>query len=302
MASVRGGVVWIWAAALLVVALPASAQPSRAAVRIDGFDLEQVASLAPGTVLNFSVFASPGAAATVLVEGAPRLVELRESQPGLYEGAYTIGAGERLRPQARVVATVWRDGAVARATLEEALLLDAAPPDAGSTVAVPATSVPMTVPMPDPMSMPRPVPMRVPAPPPRTLAIAAAPALRETASPIGGGAAGAAECRTCARVESIRRVDDESGAVRAGRFAGGVFGSLFGEEIGQAHARHVTGLLSALGGTPPGSGSAPRGAYEATLRLPDGSRRTRRYDALPPFEIGDTVRLEGASGERLVSR
>ena len=62
------------------------ARPPPASLFVDAFDVEQVASLAPGAVLQFSVFASPGASATVLIEGVRRLVELREVQPGVYEG------------------------------------------------------------------------------------------------------------------------------------------------------------------------------------------------------------------------
>jgi hypothetical protein len=311
MASMRGTILGLATAWLLAAAWPAGAQAGRGGLRIDGFDLEQVASLAPGTVLNFSVFATPGASASVLIEGSPRLLELRETQPGVYEGAYAIRPGERLDPRAHVVATLWRDGAVARSTLEETLLLDDAPPIARS--AAPSRSpVPRPVPAaPAAVSLPpSDEPMLEPAParsiePDRTPRLAAGstavpapfPAPTAAATPLAAVGFDTG-CATCARVESIRAVEIESGAARAGKFAGGVAGALFGEEIGRAHARHVTGLLSVLGGTPAGRDGGQRTAYEATLRLPDGSQRARRYDALPPFRIGDTVRLEQAGADR----
>ena len=81
-------IVGVFAALLLGIAPPLAAQSGRsAALRVDAFDVEQVASLAPGVQLYFSVFATPGAAATVMVDGVRRLVDLREVQPGVYEGS-----------------------------------------------------------------------------------------------------------------------------------------------------------------------------------------------------------------------
>ncbi len=85
MACVSRWIVGVFAAWLLGIA-PSQRPARRASLFIDAFDVEEVASLAPGAVLQFSVFASPGASATVLIEGVRRLVELREVQPGVYEG------------------------------------------------------------------------------------------------------------------------------------------------------------------------------------------------------------------------
>src|SRR5690349_2770814 len=104
MACVGRWTVGVFAAWLLGIA---SAPASAAALRVDAFDVEQVARLDPGTSLQFSVFATPGAAATVLVEGARRLVELREVEPGVYEGRHVIDAGDRIGPGSSAVATVW---------------------------------------------------------------------------------------------------------------------------------------------------------------------------------------------------
>src|SRR6185295_7830526 len=115
-----------------------------AALFVDAFDVEQVPSLAPGAILQFSVFASPGASATVLIEGVSALVELREVEPGVYEGAHLIAAGDRIRSASTAVATVWRDGAVVRATLEEALVLDGAAPAPRGSPAPAASPSPST--------------------------------------------------------------------------------------------------------------------------------------------------------------
>ncbi|MEP7302182.1 MAG: hypothetical protein ABI699_11685 [Caldimonas sp.] len=187
MACVRRVWVGLFAALLFGIALPAMAQTGRAGtgpLRVDAFDVEQVASLQPGAQLNFSVFASPGAVAAVAIEGSSRGLELREVQPGIYEGSYTVDAGDRIRADGRVVATVSRQGAVARAVLEEPLLLDAprvaaaapestpaaepAParpfPRAGTPV--PSTRLSSSAYLPAPASVPAPAYVPAPADPP----------------------------------------------------------------------------------------------------------------------------------------
>src|SRR5580765_2972216 len=269
MACVSRWIVGVIAAWLLGVAPSQAGAP--ASLFIDAFDVEEVASLAPGAVLQFSVFASPGASATVLIAGVRRLVELREVQPGIYEGTYVIEPGDRLHAGTTAAATVWRDGAVARATLEESLLLDAAPPAPAAAPARPTA--------PAPAPAPRAAPPEVAAPPQGERLVA---------------------CRDCAVVESIRAVEVPTGPAYAGAVAGGIVGALFGEQIGKAHERHVTSFLGAIGGAVLGHqvqrSATHRTWYDAALRLPNGALRVRRYDAPPPFRVGQLVRLDAVAG------
>jgi outer membrane lipoprotein SlyB len=169
------------------------------------------------------------------------------------------------------VATVWRDGAVVRANLEESLLLDAAPPAA---VAVPARPA-----APAPAPAPRAAPPEIAAPPHQERLVA---------------------CRDCAVVESIRAVEVPTGPAYAGAVAGGIVGALLGEQIGKAHERHVTSFLGAIGGAVLGHqvqrAATSRTLYDAALRLPNGALRVRRYDAPPPFRVGQLVRLDAVAG------
>jgi outer membrane lipoprotein SlyB len=256
-------IVGVIAAWLLGVAPSQAGAP--ASLFIDAFDVEEVASLAPGAVLQFSVFASPGASATVLIEGGRRLVELREVQPGVYEGTYVIEAGDRLHAGTTAVATVWRDGAVVRHA-RESLLLDAPPaPVAACAPAAPA-----------PAPAPRAAPPEIAAPPGERLVAC-------------GGA-----------VVSRPRGRGSTGPAYAGAVAGGIFGALFGEQIGKAHERHVTSLLGAIGGAVLGHqvqrAATSRTWYDAALRLPNGALKVRRYDAPPPFRVGQLVRLDAVAG------
>ncbi len=296
MACVGRMIVGVFAALLLGLAQPASAQPGRAnpgALRVDAFDVEQVASLAPGTQLNFSVFATPGAAATVLIDGVRRLVELREVEPGVYEGSHTIAVGDRLRLESSAVATVWRDGAVARASLEESLVLDGTPPPPAATSRGAVTEV---------EPLPRDLPSPVPAPPPGRYGTAVpAPVGFAPAPPIRSQA-----CSDCAYVESIRSIESPNGPAVVGAIAGGIAGALFGDTIGKAHEKHVTRLLGAVGGALLGHeierAATRRTQYEATLRLPDGGQRVRRYDSPPPFRAGETIHLEAAGSTESARR
>jgi len=287
MACLGRWIVGVFAAWLLGIT-PALA--AAAALRVDAFDVEQVASLDPGTTLQFSVFATPGASATVLVEGVRRLVELREVEPGIYEGRHVIEGGDRIRPGSAAVATLWRDGTVVRATLEESLLLDGAPPT--------QVAAPMVTPEPAPS------PRALPAEPP-TLQRPPAPQHAGNAYPAPGPVPPApqperrVDCRHCAVVESIRAVEVPTGPAYAGAIAGGIAGAVFGDQIGKAHERHVTRVLGAIGGAFLGHqiqrAATSRTLYDATLRMPNGSLRVRRYDAPPPFQVGQRIPVGGST-------
>ena len=302
MACLSRVIVGMFAALLLAAAQPGWA--GTGALRVDAFDVEQVASLVPGTQLNFSVFATSGAAATVLIDGARRLIDLREVQPGVYEGTHTIDAGDRIRPESAAVATVWRDGAVARATLEESLVLDGAPPVPARPrgVIAEAEALPREMAPPREMGLPREMAPPPLAPPRHGIAVPL-PFQAPTPAPMAGPppapyvSVERARCGDCALVESIRTVEvASSGPAYFGAVAGGIAGALFGDQIGKAHERHVTRLLGALGGAVVGHeierSASRRTQYEATFRLPGGAQKVRRYDSPPPFRAGETIRLE----------
>jgi len=107
-------------------ALAAAREPARSAapaVIVEGVDVEQVAAIGAGVRLNFTVFGTPGALVVLRIDGGRRLLELREAEPGVYEGSYVIDGADAIRPESRVSATLQKDGAVAYAALDEPLLL-----------------------------------------------------------------------------------------------------------------------------------------------------------------------------------
>jgi outer membrane lipoprotein SlyB len=114
--------------------------------RVDRFDVEEVSRLAAGTVLRFTVTGSPGATATLQIEGAQRPLALAEVEPGFYEGSYTVDGVDRIAPDARVTTDLRLGHRVASAVLEEPLVLgtriDARCRDCGVVQAVQVVEVP----------------------------------------------------------------------------------------------------------------------------------------------------------------
>ncbi|HEX7438568.1 MAG TPA: hypothetical protein VF319_00595 [Caldimonas sp.] len=283
MASVRWAIVGVCAAWLVGSVAPALAQPrvldawGSSSVRVEGFDVEQVPRLAPGTRLEFTLFGTPGAAATLQIEGAAGPLDLSESQAGIYEGSYTIGPHERIDPEARVTAALRRGDLVARALLEEPLVLGAKlPPWALSRSSRPR----------DPSSRAaesegslRPVPLQ-----------------REVGSvPVDESPPLQAACVNCAVVESVRVVEPARRPGIVGAIAGGLAGMLVGNQVGQGPGRHIARIIGALGGAWVGHeiahGATGPVRYDVWLHLPNGTTQIRSYQNPPPYKTGDVVRV-----------
>ena len=95
---------------------------------VDGFDVEQVKQLTPGTDLNFKLYGTPGAVATLALAGSARRLPLEETQLGVYEGTYTVSTRDRLTPESTVTANLRLGNQVATAVLDEPLLAGTTPP------------------------------------------------------------------------------------------------------------------------------------------------------------------------------
>lgn len=267
MATLRQVILGVLAALLASITAPALAQPGRSTVsdaaglRVEEFDVEQVPQLTAGTRLKFSLYGTQGAEAALQIEGAQRVLHLREVQPGMYEGAYIIDAQDQIWPDARVTAVLRRGNQAAASVLEEPLQLGASAP----------TGL-------EPLMAQR-APIEV-AP------IAASPRIGTPVPPRPAASA----CADCAVVESVRAVDVGSAPDKLAATAGGVAGAVFGDEVGRAHARHVAWVLGALTGRKIEPDAGQRTRYDVVLRLPSGALLTRSYDNVPSFRVGDMVR------------
>ncbi len=107
----------------LTVCLPLASQagPQSLTPRIEGFNVEEVARLRPGTELNFEIMGTPGGQATLHIEGAQRTLTLVETGAGQYEGTYTINYRDKIVARSPVTANLRVGNQVESLVLNESL-------------------------------------------------------------------------------------------------------------------------------------------------------------------------------------
>jgi outer membrane lipoprotein SlyB len=235
--------------------------------RVDGFDVEQVTQLSPGTGLLFTLFGTPGAQATLRIDGAVRRLDLVEGQAGVYEGTYTLGAADNVAADSRVVANLRLHDEVVTTLLEEPLVLGAAAlplPQEQVAPVVAAAPQPSPPPLPEPALLPR-VEERAVEPP----------------------------CAACGVVEAVDVVQPRQREGWLGAIAGGLIGMILGDQVGQGDGRKSARVLGAVGGAYVGRqierNSGPRTRYDVTVRMSSGVRRTVTFSSAPPLKVGDAV-------------
>ncbi|ATQ75908.1 hypothetical protein CR152_16240 [Massilia violaceinigra] len=91
---------------------------------IRGFDVEEVRRLRPGVELNFNLYGTPGGRATLSIAGANRNLNLTETEPGQYEGTYTLGGRDNITGSSAVTANLRVGNQVTSGVLSESLLRD----------------------------------------------------------------------------------------------------------------------------------------------------------------------------------
>jgi outer membrane lipoprotein SlyB len=95
---------------------------SAAAARIDGFDVEPVVRPVAGNELVFTLYGSPGGSAAVQISGATGSVALVETEPGVYEGTYTIRKRDQITAASTATANLRVGNRVVSAILDEPLI------------------------------------------------------------------------------------------------------------------------------------------------------------------------------------
>lgn len=114
--------------AVTLAAAPAQAQqyntPAGAAYApvIRGFNVDEVRRIAPGVELNFDVYGTPGGRVYLQIAGANRNLQLTETEPGQYEGTYTIGNRDRITNNSSVTANLRVGNQVTSGVLRESLV------------------------------------------------------------------------------------------------------------------------------------------------------------------------------------
>jgi outer membrane lipoprotein SlyB len=113
---------------ITLAAAPAQAQQYNGAAGeayrpvIRGFNVDEVRRLAPGVELNFDVYGTPGGRVFLQIAGANRNVQLTETEPGQYEGTYTIGSRDRIGANSAVTANLRIGNQVTSGVLSESLV------------------------------------------------------------------------------------------------------------------------------------------------------------------------------------
>lgn len=93
---------------------------------IRGFNVDEVRRIAPGVELRFDLYGTPGGMATLHIDGAARTLQMTETEPGRYEGTYTVSNRDRVAAGSAVTANLRVGNRVATTVLSESLLREGA--------------------------------------------------------------------------------------------------------------------------------------------------------------------------------
>lgn len=96
-----------------------------AAPQITEFEVDQVTTLRPGTAVDFTLSGTPKARATVRISGIPRVIVLKETGPGFYEGRFIVRQKDRIPPRAAAVATLSKGNSHTVARLGQSIVASA---------------------------------------------------------------------------------------------------------------------------------------------------------------------------------
>jgi outer membrane lipoprotein SlyB len=127
---------------ITLAAAPAQAQQYATttvvqAPRIRGFEVDEVRRLRPGVDLDFTLYGTPGGRASLAIKGARRNLALTETEPGQYEGSYTIGSRDKITETSAVTANLRVGNLVTSGVLAESLVRSRGPRSQGPMANVP---------------------------------------------------------------------------------------------------------------------------------------------------------------------
>jgi len=118
-------------AATLPLALPTTVAAQggyqQAALAVTGFGVTPLEQLRPGEVLVFKLDGTPDARVSLQISGATATLQLNETNPGRYEGEYTIRQRDRLGANSTVTARLEKHGQATTATLGQSLQAGSGP-------------------------------------------------------------------------------------------------------------------------------------------------------------------------------
>ena len=109
-------------------------------------------------------------------------------------------------------------------------------------------------------------------------------------------------CTDCAKVQSIRLVEEEGQASGVGLVAGGVLGGVLGHQIGSGRGNTASTIAGAAGGAYVGNtvekNKNAKSYWLVKLKMDTGETRSFTYSSRPSVREGERVKLVDG-GKRL---
>ncbi|MDD5175666.1 MAG: glycine zipper 2TM domain-containing protein [Sterolibacterium sp.] len=110
-------------------------------------------------------------------------------------------------------------------------------------------------------------------------------------------------CFNCGIIASVRELTNEGPASGGGAIVGGVLGGALANNIGKGNGRTLATIAGAVGGGLLGNtiekSEHRTVSYQIAVRMEDGSTRLIDSSSMPPWRIGERVKLVGGA---IVSR
>ncbi|MBW4463968.1 MAG: hypothetical protein KME07_00800 [Pegethrix bostrychoides GSE-TBD4-15B] len=123
--------------------------PATAAPEIDSFSVEPIAQLTPGSELLFTLQGTPSAQATFTISDIASNLTMREVEPGVYEGRYTIRSSDPISESTIIRANLSQGSQISSARLQNSLTSStasaAAPTATAPTAAAPTAAIPLEI-------------------------------------------------------------------------------------------------------------------------------------------------------------
>lgn len=105
----------------------------------------------------------------------------------------------------------------------------------------------------------------------------------------------AAPCANCGTIDDVRQISREGEGSGIGAVAGGVLGGVLGNQVGRGDGRALATIAGAIGGGFLGNKvektQRQSTAYQITVRMEDGRSEHLESATMPPWRIGDSVRV-----------
>lgn len=116
------------AAAATTAAAASSTSAAVPATAIERFTVTPVSKIEPGAELKFALAGTARGKASFSIEGIVKDVAMTETQPGVYEGAYTIRRLDNFPAAINITATLDANARAVRSRLTQSLLIEGKPP------------------------------------------------------------------------------------------------------------------------------------------------------------------------------